>query len=178
MNRRSGEVRPEDVPPQFAGMINLFAFEDYFVWEPAKPSVAKRASRFSKPDFETWVYAHLLKICLPYPRPMRNGKPVYAPLNLASFFSFVSNMIEVGYPAHWLAGILSSICTGVITTAARPPTQRVTPPSEVKARRAPQAFSICPCVAEFTTLLSLWQRLLPFGVDAGSALAAPDKIHP
>ncbi|KAJ3495502.1 hypothetical protein NLG97_g3351 [Lecanicillium saksenae] len=159
LTRRRTEVTMQDLeklPPEMKGLFNPFTYEDYMIWEATPKSVAKRGPLLSKPEFEKWIYGHLLKICLPYPRPTRSSQPVHAPLNLASLFSFLSGMFEVGYPAHWITNILSCVCSGQITTSARPPRHRI---------------------AEFTTLLSVWRRLLPFGTDAaGGALIAGDKI--
>lgn len=119
------------------------------------------------------MYGHLLKICLSYPRPIINGQPVYAPLNLTSPIRLMICMFEVGYPAHWLLRIFSCICTGTITTCVRPPTKRVSNPADVDATHSAREICVQPWVAEFTTLLSIWRRLVPFGIDLLSGSLVP-----
>ncbi|CCC08308.1 hypothetical protein SMACR_01856 [Sordaria macrospora] len=43
----------------------------------------------------------------------------------------ISQLHELGYPAHWVSGILSSICEGTITTTTRAPTAEVITPQEL-----------------------------------------------
>ncbi|KAJ6782404.1 hypothetical protein PWT90_10097 [Aphanocladium album] len=180
VTRRPGEITADDLkilPPEMVKMFNPFTYEDYMVWETTPNAIARRGRLLSKPELEKWIYGHLLKICLPYPRSISSGSPVHAPLNLAFLFSFFTRMFETGYPAHWITNILSSVCSGQITTSARPPRQRVTTPSDIDIKQPAVKFSVQPWVAEFTTLLSFWRRLLPFGADAaGGALVGLDKI--
>lgn len=74
--------------------------------------------------------------------------------------------------------MLSSICKGVITTYARQPINRVCSPADIDAARPVKEISVQPWAAEFTTLLSIWRRLLPFGVDSlGGTLVPLRTIH-
>lgn len=178
LSRRQGNTGNRDLPPMLAALGDSFMFEDYMVWDRVPKSTRSFQKLLPKSQFEKWVYAHLLKICLPYPRPMFSGAPVYAPLNLSALIRFISDLFEMGYPAHWLVGILSSICTGTVTTSARPPPDVVTKPADIDKRRPAKAISIQPWVAEFTTLLSIWRRLLPFGIDSlGGTLVPLDSIY-
>lgn len=176
VTRRPGELTRADLPQAFKTSLTPFplmpfAFEGYMIWDRMPSSTMSHEQLLPKPAFEKWIYAHLLKICLPYPRPVFSGQPVYAPLNLTALIRLAVAMFEVGYPAHWLLRILSCICTGVITTRARPPTKRVSDPSDVDANPPARQMTVQPWVPEFTTLLSIWRRLLPFGTDSlGGAL--------
>ncbi|KAG5930342.1 hypothetical protein E4U42_001857 [Claviceps africana] len=175
--RRPGEVTEEQLPPMFRGVISPFAFESYMVWDRVAQKKMAFQELMPKAEFEKWMYGHLLKICLPFPRPASSGSPVYAPLNLTTIIRLMIAMFEVGYPAHWLLGILSSMCSGVITTSARPPKKRVCDASDVDAKHPVQQSTIYAWVPELTTLVSLWHRLLPFGIDSlNASLVTLDNI--
>ncbi|KAF5128473.1 hypothetical protein E5D57_009413 [Metarhizium anisopliae] len=178
LTQRPGEFTEEASPPTISP-LHSFVFEQYTVWDSVPRSVMPFQKLLSKAGFEKWVYGHLLKICLPHPRPVFSDSPVYAPLNLTALIHLVVGMFEVGYPAHWLVRILSCICTGVITTSARPPERRVYTPAQVDAVRAPKDVYVQPWVAEFTTLVSIWRRLLPFGIDSSlsASLVPLETIH-
>ncbi|KJZ69859.1 hypothetical protein HIM_10759 [Hirsutella minnesotensis 3608] len=173
VTRRPGEVTKEDLPPTLGTLRHPFAFEGYMTWDRVSSSAMSFKELLPKPEFEKWVYGHFLKICLPYPRPIFSGQPVYAPLNLTAVIRLVIGMFEVGYPAHWLLRIFSCICSGVITTCARPPTNRVCNAADIDATHLAKEISVQPWVAEFTTLLSIWRRLLPFGIDSLSGTLVP-----
>ncbi|KZL82187.1 tetratricopeptide-like protein [Colletotrichum incanum] len=160
------EKRPGDVIPNpIAETIgNRFMTENYFVWARSGIKKTPRARLMTRPTLERWLHSHLLKICLPYRRPLWSDKPVHAPLNLTAFLRLVARMYEVGYPAHWLAGIFTNICEGSITSTARPPWRLVLHPDDLKKSFPQRQISLGPWKVEFTTLLSLWRRLLPFGV--------------
>ncbi|KAH8655855.1 hypothetical protein BX600DRAFT_515543 [Xylariales sp. PMI_506] len=151
-----------------------FMQENYMEWQRApKPAIALNR-RLSRVAFETWMYSHLLKICLPYPRPMFSGKPIHAPLNLMSFFRLLQDMHEVGYPAHWISAILASTCSGAITTPARAPRTLVAPPKSMAKEVAPsREMRLDAWRAEITTLLSIWCRILPFGIQLESKALVP-----
>lgn len=144
--------------------IPSFLQENYFIWNaiPAKPLSWGR--RMRRQEFETWIYGHLLKICLPYPRPLWSDRPVHAPLNLTMWFRLLERMSEVGYPAHWISSILASTCSGEIETKARAPRNIVVRQDDLEDTKSKKMMSVVPWRAEFTGLLSIWRRLLPFGV--------------
>ncbi|QPH11568.1 hypothetical protein C2857_003367 [Epichloe festucae Fl1] len=174
VNRRPGELMRRDLPQIFEILPMLFTCEGYMLWDRMPNSKMSFEHLLPKPEFEKWIHAHLFKICLPYPRPIFSGQPVYAPLNLTALIRLAIDMFEVGYPAHWLLRILSRICTGVITTRARPPTKSVSDPAGVDAKRRPaREMTVQPWVPELTTLLSIWRRLLPFGTDSLSGTLVP-----
>lgn len=135
--------------------------------------------RLSRPALERWLYAHFLKICLPHPRPRYSDAPVHTPLNLTAFLRLVVHLAQIGYPAHWLAGVLTALCNpdGDITTTARPPRKMVTDQADVDAVLPPAKMMVAPWRAEFTTLLTIWSRLLPFSFIASpKTLVAPTEI--
>lgn len=75
----------------------------------------------NKAKVEKWLFAHSLKVVYPYPRTVWEQALTEVPLNLTAFFRILVHLHEMGYPSHWLAVVVSTILTGVITTTARAP---------------------------------------------------------
>ncbi|KAK9415882.1 putative DUF4470 domain-containing protein [Seiridium unicorne] len=115
-------------------------------------------------DLERWLHAHFLKICLPFPYATVFEDRIIRPPNLLAMFRLIAHLFKVGYPAHWLSDILVSLNTEEITTTARPPRSTVTDAAEATAVYPFTVLSVRPFITEFRTLLSIWQRLLPFGL--------------
>ncbi|KAH9817400.1 hypothetical protein Tdes44962_MAKER05524 [Teratosphaeria destructans] len=101
---------------------------------------------------------------------------IYSPLNLTAFVHLVGHLHDVGYPAHWLNETLSEMLTGRITTAVRPPRSEPLNIKEAQALWPAISQSTVPFVAELSTLLSIWQLALPFGLIACS-LPDIDKVR-
>lgn len=142
-----------------------FLTEGYIVWGGCRPKrLARGKDLLSRPALEKWLQGFFLKICLPFPRRTVTMSPVYTPLNLTAFLRLIAHLADIGYPAHWLSGILADLCSGAITTTARAPRAIITTPEHVNAASPPLAMSTAPWTAELSTLLSLWSPLLPFGL--------------
>jgi hypothetical protein len=143
-----------------------------YEWEPTSSPTAQLApeTRMTRGELERWLHSHFLKLCLPFPGVPGDLLLIYAPLGMASYFSLVSHVATLGYPAHWLAGLLATLCRGVLARSrAGPPTAEVT--NERMAARLWPVKDVCtaPFVAEFRTLLAMWEPLLGFSmVDANS----------
>ncbi|KAK0385346.1 hypothetical protein NLU13_7822 [Sarocladium strictum] len=150
-----------------------FYRENYFIWARSGIKRVPANQRMSRASLEHWLHSHLLKICIPYHRPVTSSSPVHAPLNLTIFLRLVIHMHEVGYPSHWLSGILHSICEGKITTRARFPRRLILEVGDLAHMHEPREISLGPWQTEFTTLLSLWRRLLPFGMIAPEKSLVP-----
>ncbi|KAL2209499.1 hypothetical protein CC79DRAFT_1356602 [Sarocladium strictum] len=121
-----------------------FYEENYFIWTPSRTKRIPTNQRLSRASLEHWLYSHLLKICIPHNRPISSNSPVHAPLNLTTFFRLVVHMHEVGYPSHWLSGILHSICEGKIITRARFPRRLVLEVEDVTRMHEPREISLGP----------------------------------
>ncbi|KAK3398506.1 hypothetical protein B0T20DRAFT_498398 [Sordaria brevicollis] len=87
------------------------------------------------------------------------------------FEKLISQMHDVGYPAHWISGVLNAICEGTITTTGRAPTAVVVTPQDLvfwdmsQGRKPPR---------ELRTLLSDDER----GDGSAAAQATRDRgIH-
>lgn len=114
---------------------------------------------------ETWLYRLLLKLATPsHKQAIQSYVLIYSPLKLTIFCRLLSHLGNVGYSAHWLSGVLDNLLEGKITTTARPP--RLTPMKikETKASMPVLTQSVELFVAELSTLASMWQPALPFGV--------------
>ncbi|KAI1820128.1 hypothetical protein F4861DRAFT_88847 [Xylaria intraflava] len=130
---------------------------------------------------EHWLYSHFLKICLPYSRTGDFDIFIVAPLNLTMMFRITAHLFKVGYPAHWLSDVLTNLATGEITTTARAPRAMISNPTAVTTIHPSRTMSVRPFAIEFRMLLSIWRRLLPFGLpDQGkpeNQLPALEKIR-
>ncbi|KAK5656582.1 hypothetical protein OQA88_4561 [Cercophora sp. LCS_1] len=119
------------------------------------------------------LYAFLLKICLPSKRPKHSDGPVHSPLNFTALLRLIAHLADTGYPPHWLSGVLSGLASGEIATTARTPKQIVTTPADVDATCPLLKMAAAPWRTEFTTLLSIWSRLMPFGLIAPPTALVP-----
>lgn len=150
-----------------------------FRWQRTSTAPLAWHRLLPRPELERWVHAHVLKLCLPAPRPERDDNLVFAPLNLGFVFRLVAHLHRRGYPAHWLAGVLSALSTGTVTTRARAPRAVVVDGDSARRVHPPREMSLRPFVAEFRTLLALWRRLLPFGTQVADEAVVPglQSIH-
>ncbi|CAJ2513033.1 Uu.00g011520.m01.CDS01 [Anthostomella pinea] len=146
------------------------ALSDYTMWSATGTKSHPLHRLMSRPALERYICAHLLKTCLPYPRPKFDNELVYAPLNLNMVFRLLFRMHEAGYPAHWLSGILRTMLEGKLTTSVRAPRQMVQDRVSVEKVHPTLTLSIKPWVAALSTLGTIWQDLLPFGLLFPSAL--------
>ncbi|KAB5585107.1 hypothetical protein GE09DRAFT_15274 [Coniochaeta sp. 2T2.1] len=160
-----------------------FGQESFQIWEKGSARQIAWKDRLTRLELEKWLHGHFFKIILPHYRnwvPDLNASEGQQPLNLTAFIRLVCLMSERGYPAHWLSDILRALCgvgpNGEITTTARPPVQPFASPTEVDMVFAPRRMTLAPWKTEFTTLLSIWSRLLPFGFFAPDSLVGPTEV--
>lgn len=178
VRRQPSDTVPDK--PEMAAMLGIppgesFIFENYFIWDrlPLKP--LPWARRLPKPAFERWVYGHLLKVCVPFPRPLYSNQPVMAPLNLTIIPRLLAHAVNLGYPAHWISAIVAALCQGRITTTARAPRSLPVTAADLRRTYQPRSMSVAPFRAELTTLLAVWRRLMPCGLLA--PLAPPGRAR-
>jgi hypothetical protein len=74
------------------------------------------------------------------------------------------------YPAHWLSDILGNMLEGVITTTSRAPRQLAMTVKNARKTHPGIFTSIKPWLAGLSTLTSIWQHVLPFGLLFSSSL--------
>jgi len=121
-------------------------------------------SLLPRTTLETWLFRLFLKIAMPKDkRQIQSQTLIYSPLNLTAIFRICWHLCNVGYPAHWMSGVLSELLSGKITTAAWPPKSEPLAIPEVKAAMPEVEQTLYPFVAELTTLASMWHPCLPFG---------------
>ncbi|KAK5129040.1 hypothetical protein LTR85_000373 [Meristemomyces frigidus] len=91
------------------------------------------ANLMSRGMLETWLYRIFLKIAIPKDkRQIESQVLIYSPLNLTVFFRLCWHLHNVGYPAHWMSGVLTEVLSGKIATRARPPRSEPLSIREVK----------------------------------------------
>ncbi|KAF2804582.1 uncharacterized protein BDZ99DRAFT_467273 [Mytilinidion resinicola] len=73
------------------------------------------------------------------------------------------HLSEIGYPAHWLASILSSILSGKIMTRARPPRSCPLSIAETTANRPVRTTTATPFVEDMRIQAAIRLPLMPFG---------------
>jgi hypothetical protein len=123
------------------------------------------ADLMPREKLETWLYRLLLKLGIPsHKQAIQSYVLIYSPLNLTVFYRLLLHLSNVGYPAHWLSGVLDNLLGGRINTTARPPRSDPLMIKETKARLPALTQSVKPFVAELSTLASMWQPALPFGL--------------
>jgi hypothetical protein len=161
----------QDSPSLIDWGPSVFEVSDYTMWTVGSSKPLRRGELMARHVVENYFDAHLLKICLPYPRDKYSGSfDVRSPLNPTSLFRLIIHFHKMGYPAHWLSDILGNMLEGTITTTTRAPRQLAMTVRE--ARKTHLCVSVCikPWLAELSTFASIWQHLLPFGLLFSSSL--------
>lgn len=143
-----------------------FEMMRYHEWrhEPTMSAPSSLSHLISRQKFETWLYRLFLKLVMPPERKADDVGHIFAPLNLTIYLRLGIHLHQVGYPAHWISGVLDSVLSGSITTKARPPRTEPLQIKEVNAEMSQRKQSTAPFVAELSTLISMWQCVLPFGI--------------
>ncbi|KZL64567.1 tetratricopeptide-like protein [Colletotrichum tofieldiae] len=132
--------RPSNL--RFNNLLNLLMFEghqkfltDYILMHDSKslwqifehvrvqPSFQSRSCH----EIGTWYL-----LTPPLSSPSVEWQPGSCSIEFTGFLRTVVRMYEVRYPTHWLAGILTGICEGSITTTARSPWKLVLHPDDLK----------------------------------------------
>ncbi|KAK5131715.1 hypothetical protein LTR08_000603 [Meristemomyces frigidus] len=161
---------PEDAP---------LVMSEYIQWHRCDSST-NFADLISRPELEAWLYRLFLKLAIPKERKSRDFVLIYSPLNLTAYVRLCNHLHDIGYPAHWIGSVLSSILSGTITCKARPPRSDPLDILEVQNEARREAIEQCtaPFVAELSTLLSMWQQAgaLPFGI-LSTALPDIELVH-
>ncbi|CRG86658.1 RNA-directed RNA polymerase L [Talaromyces islandicus] len=131
-------------------------------------------------DLTRFLYIHFFKLALPYGRSLSDNDMrnyVQPSLNLTCFFRLLIHLHELGYPAHWLADVLSNILDNHVVTTARPPRSHPLRLQELSDHsNSPAEVCVGPFVSEMSTLTVLFQRILPF-TPVSNALPSVDMIH-
>jgi hypothetical protein len=155
-----------------------FSVMDYFGYQRIR-GTTELSELHDRTQTEKWLYGVFLKIALPTHRPNHNHMElVYSPLNSTAFFRVLSTLFENGYPAHWLADVLSSILNNnKVHTTARPPRSYPLAISETEKVFPLKRMDISPFLPEFQTLTSLWLAELPFGLSDTVPVFIPSKIR-
>ncbi|KAI2783149.1 hypothetical protein F4815DRAFT_381571 [Daldinia loculata] len=165
------QVKLAKEPPR----LRMFALRFYHRWERCE-NIRRHSLEqlIPRPSFLKWLYAHFLKICIPFPRAPATFS-LYAPLNMTVILRLLAQMGELGYPGHWLSSIITSLGCGSITTTARAPWSGVLSPAVDRKKHPSRTICVKPWSAEFTTLAAQWRGLLPFTVVVPSGILPPPE---
>ncbi|KAI0850039.1 hypothetical protein F5Y00DRAFT_233431 [Daldinia vernicosa] len=166
------QVKLAKGPPEIVMPFDLCSYHRWERCESIRPYPLEQL--ISRPSFSKWLYAHFLKICIPFPRPQATC-PAYAPLNMTVIPRLLARMSELGYPGHWLSSIITSLGCGSITTTARAPWSIVLSPAADRKKHPSRTICVKPWSAEFTTLVAQWRGLLPFTVVVPSGILPPPE---
>ncbi|KAI8958416.1 hypothetical protein F5Y11DRAFT_336255 [Daldinia sp. FL1419] len=160
------QVKPTNEPS------GVFAMFHYIRWERCGSPPRSLEQLMPRSSFFKWLYAHFLKICMPFPS-CAGIFDIFAPLNTAVFLRLLARMGELDYPSHWLSIVVTSLSSGTITTTARAPWNEILRASSVSEDHPLRAICVKPWSAEFTTLVSQWRELLPFTIAAPRGILPP-----
>ncbi|KAI1480574.1 hypothetical protein F4774DRAFT_424825 [Daldinia eschscholtzii] len=150
-----------------------FMFQ-YYRWEKSETGCQSLDKLMPRESFFRWLFAHYLKLCIPFPRPP-NELCLFASLNITTFTRLLVQMGELGYPGHWLSSIITSLSRGTVTTTARAPRSKLLEPSVVDKVYPSRTICVKPWSAELTTLIAQWRSLIPYTVVVPSGLLPPPE---
>ncbi|SMQ48199.1 unnamed protein product [Zymoseptoria tritici ST99CH_3D7] len=154
-------------------MLGMMPMCAYLRWHHQEFSTEYK-DLMPRSQLETWIYRLFLKLVLPVAKEDTvSNTLIYCPLNLTVIFRILAHLQAIGYPAHWLSDILSSILSGSITTIARPPRSEPLKPKEIDTLFPTRKQTLAPFMAEFSTLASMWQQ---YPLGATSNFVPLDKI--
>ncbi|SMY21890.1 unnamed protein product [Zymoseptoria tritici ST99CH_1A5] len=154
-------------------MLGMMPMCAYLRWHHQEFSTEYK-DLMPRSQLETWIYRLFLKLVLPVAKEDTvSNTLIYCPLNLTVIFRILAHLQAIGYPAHWLSDILSSILSGSITTIARPPRSEPLKPKEIDTVFPTRKQTLAPFMAEFSTLASMWQQ---YPLGATSNFVPLDKI--
>ncbi|KAK8122631.1 hypothetical protein PG984_011301 [Apiospora sp. TS-2023a] len=158
------------------GAIMVFSMK----WARKSTKALEWSKLMPRRSLEHWLHAMFFRLCLPFPMVSDFESQVLRPLNLTTLFPLIVHLFKMGYPASWLSGILNDLAKDEVSSTARPPQAPVTDAAAAKASHPSKPVSMRPFVVEYRMLLSLWQRLLPFGLllqeDVAKSLPDPSKL--
>ncbi|KAK6829509.1 hypothetical protein PG987_010093 [Apiospora arundinis] len=159
------------------GAVMVFSMK----WMRQSTKALEWSKLMPRRNLEHWLHALFFRLCLPFPWVSDFDSRVLRPLNLTTMFRLIVHLAKVGYPAYWLSGILNDLANGEVSSTARPPRAPVTDAAEAKKMHPAKLISMRPFATEYRMLLSLWQRLLPFGLllqeTVEKQLPDPSKIR-
>ncbi|KEQ71506.1 hypothetical protein M436DRAFT_74564 [Aureobasidium namibiae CBS 147.97] len=152
--------------------------EDYMHWSNLGTKI-EFDKLMDRPSLTTWIHALLLKAAIPAERMVPDTLLVMSPFNLTVMFRVLLHLKGVGYPIHWLSEILTNIITSPLETRATHVSSVPVTVADAKRMldksRPLQKISLKPFMADLTTLTSIWQPALGFGLFKGHELLPKPK---
>jgi hypothetical protein len=135
----------------------------YYAYRRSQFRHSKLHELNERADVEHWLHTMLFKIALPVCRDEFMAQ-VYSPLTFATFFRLLVRLYELGYPAHWLSDVVSSILNNQLHTTARFPRTSPLTIAESKQKNTRIHVDIAPFLLELSNLAAMWLAELPFGI--------------
>jgi len=119
----------------------------------------------TKPQLEKWMFGLFFDLALPRSRDfLESRSPLHLPANLSRYISVLVNLHEIGYPSHWLSTILSAILENKVITTARLHQSCPLDINELEKRHPPVCIDAAPFQADISTVVTMYQRIIPFGL--------------
>lgn len=116
----------------------------------------------SRAELSRFLFSQFLKLAL----PCKGNSTSSAAANMIYFFDLLIHLHSIGYPAHWLADGLAKILGDGVNASPSPPRtpDEAAPRSHLSTNTAARGTqgSVAPFLPLFSTLASMFQRLLPF----------------
>eukprot|EP00026_Physarum_polycephalum_P002110 Phypoly_transcript_02114.p1 GENE.Phypoly_transcript_02114~~Phypoly_transcript_02114.p1 ORF type:complete len:881 (+),score=99.61 Phypoly_transcript_02114:86-2644(+) len=147
-----------DVHPKYLGLRYISGtIIDYMLWNVVTRPLPS-SMWLKQAELMEWLYAVFLLIVLPpQTEPMESlprGSRVEHPLNLLGFIRLLKRLEILGYPRHWLGGVLDALLSGQIKTTSCPP------PKSFSNKQ--QTISTKPFCLELETAISISRNKFPF----------------
>ena len=150
---------------------------DYYRWGRTGKGPLSFSSLLPRAALMKWLYAVFFKIALPVNRHgVAFHELILSPLNATVIFRILIHLQHLGYPSHWLSDFLDCILSNYVVTSARPPRTSPLTIAETKKDRPVKKMSVAPFVLEMTTLLLMFEPILPFTVMTKD-LPPPSAVH-
>ena len=149
-------------------LFDPFIMSRYHKWhhQVKENEPRKITDLMPRPRFETWLYRLFLKLSIPVPRDPMDITLIHSPVNLTILVRLCIHLHDVGYPAHRISTVLDNLLSGKITTKARPPSTDPLALEETAHEMSSLKQSTAFFVAELSTLITMWQSVIPFGTLA------------
>ncbi|EGG20040.1 hypothetical protein DFA_07156 [Cavenderia fasciculata] len=101
--------------------------------------------------------------------------PIHSPNNITMFFKLLGRLLRIGYPTHWITGVVELLLSGSLTTVEPTRKNRMIPLSRV-APPLLKMLSITPWLIEIRTQAALWMDKYQIRLLAGSIIPSVSDI--
>ncbi|EGG14527.1 hypothetical protein DFA_12303 [Cavenderia fasciculata] len=106
-------------------------------------------------ELVAWLSRLFISIVTPSAMEPRTV-PINSPDNIAMFFKFLGRLLRVGYPPHWISGMVQLLLTGSLTTVEPTRKKRIMPVPPPRSTPTLKKLSIKPWIIDIRTQAALW----------------------